>query len=88
MEVQIPHLCGVVLDDKGCCCIGMLLSWIDCQYRVHNIRIYTRGWVERETVGTVEGDQQGLQKIKSFLLGQDNKANYGELLARLRVTQS
>ncbi|EFW18994.1 conserved hypothetical protein [Coccidioides posadasii str. Silveira] len=42
----------------------------------------------RETVGTVEGDQQGLQKIKSFLLGQDNKANYGELLARLRVTES
>ncbi|KMU79495.1 hypothetical protein CISG_01913 [Coccidioides immitis RMSCC 3703] len=131
MEVQIPRLCGVVLDDEGCHCIGMLLSWIDCQYttlecalradppmnlrqkwadqlaasldRLHlagviwgdvkpaNVLVdtnddiwiidfgggYTRGWVEREIAGTVEGDKQGLQKIKSFLLQQDNEANCG-----------
>nr|KMM73307.1 hypothetical protein CPAG_09596 [Coccidioides posadasii RMSCC 3488] len=131
MEVQIPRLCGVVLDDEGCHCIGMLLSWIDCQYttlecalradppmnlrqkwadqlaasldRLHlagviwgdvkpaNVLVdtnddiwiidfgggYTRGWVEREIAGTVEGDKQGLQKIKSFLLEQDNEANCG-----------
>jgi serine/threonine protein kinase len=129
VEVRTPRLCGVVQAGEDSCCIGLLLSWIDCQYttlecalrpdtpmglrrkwadqltaaleRLHrngviwgdakpaNILVdrnddiwmidfgggYTRGWVEREIAGTVEGDKQGLQKIRAFLSEQDKEAN-------------
>lgn len=31
---------------------------------------YTRGWVDSEIAETVEGDRQGLQKIRGRLLGK------------------
>lgn len=129
MEVQTPRLCGVVQDEEDRRCIGLLLSWIDCQYttlecalradtpvdlrrkwadqltasldllhlagviwgdvKPANVLVdknddiwmidfgggYTRGWVDREIAGTVEGDKRGLQKIRGFLLEKDSEAN-------------
>lgn len=121
---NVSRLHGVVQDSSNATCIGLLLSWIDCDNmtlecaitpetpfylrekwdeqvtitltalhkagiiwgdaKAVNILIdanddawiidfgggYTRGWVEKDRMETIDGDHEGLSKIREFLYGR------------------
>ncbi|CEJ89256.1 hypothetical protein VHEMI05110 [[Torrubiella] hemipterigena] len=97
LELRTSRLFGIVADSYGQT-KGLLYHWIH-MYDIGTLASFidqnavlidfeggtTRGWVDHEKGGSVDGDLQGLERIADFILtgdshplGQESDVEYGE----------